>query len=313
MPTFVTPTTYTPVTNSAWNTVDASALVPAGASGVICYLRSDASGVETGIRKNGSTDNVLGFLPASGYTTVCIGVDGSRHFQVYKSGSEAPTVVVYGYFTSSEATFFTNYTSFTIATAYAWQDVDISGISTGALAAVGFTRGSPNSGFAVRKNGSTDNRINDSGNFDFGGFVVGVDGSSIFEASAAETSTVGYICGYISANITTHTNGTDKTPGTTGSYQTLAALPAGAIAGLYEVKHDTSTSGSSALRKNGDSLDIYGPNGKAQRTHIAECDASRICEAKISASTVKIFEQGYFTAAGGGAAAGPNLLLMGCG
>lgn len=296
MPTFVTPTTYTPVNNSAWNTVDASALVPSGASGVMCYLRSDAGGVETGIRKNGSTDNVLGFLPANGYTSVYIGVDGSRQFQVYKSGSEAPTVVVYGYFTSSEATFFTNFTSFTVTTAYTWQDVDISGISTGALAAFGFTRGSPNSGFAVRKNGSTDNRINDNGNFDYGGFLIGVDGSSIFEVSAAENSALGYITGYITANITTNTNGTVRTPGVTGSYQTLTALPSGAIAGLYEV----ASNGSSALRKNGDSLDIYGPNGKVQRTHIAECDASRICEAKISASGVTIFEMGYFTAGGGG-------------
>lgn len=296
MPTFVTPTTYTPSSNNSWNTIDCSALVPAGAAGVLCYVVAGGGDTEVGVRKNGSTDNLTGFLGAGGFTTTAIGIDGSRLFQAYKAGSgENPTIVVYGYFTSAEATFFTNATPFTLGAAYAWTDCDITSISTGALAAIGFVRGS-NDGFSCRKNGSTDDRVVEFGNFGYGGFLVGVDASKIFEANTANGSDVVHVTGYVTANITTYTNGIDRTPGTTGSYQTLSALPAGAIAGLYEV----AAAGSSALRKNADSLDIYGTNGKVQRNHVAQCDASRICEAKISASGVTIYEMGYFTAGGGG-------------
>src|SRR5687767_12138048 len=56
VPTFITPLEVTPGVAAAFTDVDASAQVPAGATGVILHI-SGVSGIDIGLRKNGSTDS----------------------------------------------------------------------------------------------------------------------------------------------------------------------------------------------------------------------------------------------------------------
>jgi hypothetical protein len=80
----------------------------------------------------------------------------------------------------------------------------------------------------------------------------------------------------------------------------VAALPAGAIGGIYDVLTGGGTIG---MRQNGSSEDVYKSAPSGFGTFIVACDGSQLVEQKISATSCDIWELGYFTATGGGGSA----------
>lgn len=305
MPTSVTATTYTPSSNNAWNSIDASAVVPSGASGIYGYIKG--GGDQTGVRKNGSTDTALGYVGTSVYIPVSIGVDASRIFQMYKTSGDAPQFVLTAYWTTAEgATFLTNGSSFTTSgSAGTWADTNAASIAPSAVAVFGTFPTGNNSGFVVRIKGSTDSRIIDTGNAQFGAFFVAVDGSQLFQSAAVDVSVTFYVVGYITstAGLTSSTNGVAVTPGSTGSYVSMTAIPGTPTFGVFE----NPSGGSAGLRSHADSVSDYYAAGAPAKYWIVPCDGSGLVDAKISSTSLaKVYRTGYFSSAGGG---GSVLLL----
>lgn len=271
--------------------VDVSAYIPAGSVGVILHVDNPGN---YGVRKNGSTDNRAA-VGTSSNCWVFVGVDSSLIFEINRAGGN---VYLLGYFAADEAAFFTNATDKSTGTTGSWVDVDISadtGADTALLALIETynTNGASGNSCGYRKNGSTDNRTTlDGTNDDHAWCFAGCDGSEIFEQQISSTNIDTYLTGYMTARVTSNTNGTDRTSGgTNGVYNDLTALPAGAIAGLYE--GSTAITRSIAYRENGAPEDLYGSHRGIFA--IVKCDASRIIEAKVSGAA-STFELGYLTA-----------------
>lgn len=299
---FITPTDITArftYSTTIYSDVDVSDLIPAGATGVILHIRAvTASPYNTFLRKNGSTDTVVYASPnGSSHGWYGIGVDANRIFEARCTSNPPSTnieIILVGY-TNNETVWLTNPTQKTLSGPGAFEDIDISADS-GADTAIGVIGIALNSGvnWAVRCNGSTDNRY-------IGGnylFIVGVDGSEIFEAEVANVTQKITILGYITKDAIFNVNATDVSLGSTGSYVDFAALPAGppkAIAGIYE---QIAPGGSNQwnIRKNGSSDDWYYRGTVNTHTFaIVECDANRVVEGKIANTAVDFFLIGYFT------------------
>ncbi|MFQ5574661.1 MAG: hypothetical protein ACE5E0_03435, partial [Terriglobia bacterium] len=79
-----TPKSLTLPAASAWNDVDVSADVPAGAEGVILhYYNDEAANNQIGFQKNGSTDQRKRSVYNNGHMSLCIGVDSNRIFEIW--------------------------------------------------------------------------------------------------------------------------------------------------------------------------------------------------------------------------------------
>ena len=200
----------------------------------------------------------------------------------------------------------------------AWTDIDVSADTTGTSKGVFFERTSTTADYdwGLRRNGSTDARINDSQtNFLHVWGFIGVDASEICEGYIENVDVDFFLVGYVTDGFTARTNAANISPGNTAVYEDLPAIETGATGAIVEVV--TGAQHSFNLRKNGLSTDIY--RLLNQRSWwIGETDTGQVIEGKISDFTVEFFENGYFTAiAGGGAPAAvatkPTLLLMGAG
>lgn len=295
---FLTPVEVTPGTADAWIDVDGAAFgVPAGATGVILhYVNTSSSGARAvGWRNNGSTDARIQTIALSSHCWAAVGVDASRIFEAYIDTTTDIQVYLVGYFTT-DVVFFTNGVDKSLTGLSAWTDVDISG-DTGGDTAIGAiveaVCGTTARAHGFRKNGSTDNRINISGNHDAGVWIIGVDGSEIYERYIVNTNQDDFLLGYIKSNSTFLTNATDLSQTNTAVYEDLPALPSGALGGYIEV--DASAAVAFALRKNGSSEDIY-RNSVRHTFAIVEADGSQLVEGKIAATTTDFWLVGYPTA-----------------
>lgn len=301
------PVDVTPVSFAAWVDVDAAAAgVPAGASGVIVHISKTGAADAFGLRKNGSTDNRIANFNDGGVGShfwAAIGVDGSGLFEAYLGTTGLWTVYITGYFSGGEESFFTNAVDKSLGTANIWTDVDISGdtggdTAVGAIFEINGTSSAQTMGF--RNNGSTDDRRQPFAVRKWA--FVGVDGSEICEHQMSSVNVDIFLIGYWKTGATFTTNGTDRSTATTGSYEDVAALPVGAVGGVYEFNGVGGTYGPDhALRKNGASDDIYSNTRKAWG--LVECDGSRITEQKLSDASMDLFEMGYLTAPPAAAAA----------
>jgi hypothetical protein len=289
MPTPITPVALTVGSLETWVTVDVSAHVPSGTTGVMIRVRNDTGNGAIGYRKTGSTDTFTTNSLAGRTGFICVGVDGSRRVDLYKQYTNFSFDLI-GHF-GAEAVFFTNAVSKgPYNSSSTWTDVDISGDTGGdtAVAAIvaidyGQTRG-------ARKNGSTDPpRLTDES---AGTLIVGCDGSEVFEIQTEGNGVNQRVLGYLKSAVTMHTDAIDRSLGSTGVFTDLAALPAGAVMGIYSVFG----AGNAALRKNGASED-YSGNGLGDCHAIVECDGSRLVEGRIASTGTDFYELGYFTTA----------------
>lgn len=303
MAVFLTPSAITLSAASAWTDADVSASVPSGATGVILHIEKTVTAARTiGLRKNGSTDNRTNNFSTNGandgHFWACIGVDSSRIFEYFVGSTTEVIINLVGYFTS-DAVFFDNAVSKATGTTFSYVDADISadtGTDTALAAVIETITNNVSNQVYLRKNGSTDDFKDGFGQHIFS--IVGVDGSEIFEQYISSTTVDTFLVGYITANVTMHTNATSRATATTGSYEDVAALPSGAIGGIYTVVAAGQNNALDyAVRKNGSSEDIYRSCSNVNPgAAIVECDGSLLVEQKIAGAAVDLYESGYFTA-----------------
>jgi len=301
---FVRVTMAEVTTSTSYVDVDANSYgVPADAVGVWVRLDNTAGAAyDWDVRKNGSTDT-FGYdeVYNNRHTLAYVGIDANGIFEARCSSTSNLDLYVMGYMTSP-VTMNTNALDVSTGTTGSYVDVDLSSY-TGATMALLSARTTATTGpyaLYTRKNGSTDNRYADSipylGNAR--GVIVGLDGSQLFEQKIETLSSDLYVQGYYAGTkVTIHTNATDRSTTTTGSYEDVTALASGALVGFYDLNNTSAGSYDGALRKNGESEDPYAEVRADSRTSwIVECDGSRIIEQKIENSVVDLWELGYATA-----------------
>lgn len=306
---------YIPITNPVdLNVTTTGSWVDADVSTHPLYVASVVIGVELifdntgtnnvnfGCRKNGSTDArndlLLGFTNGT-MTGARIGVDGSGLFEAYIS-EVAVDVYLAGFYTADTASFFTNAVDKSQDTLSTWTDTDISSDTGSDVALAAFLERSAATAsiYAVRMNGSTDDRRGQSpGRHNF--LIAPCDGSELFEQWVSATDADLFLNGYLRATYraaaTFNTNAIDRSTATAGSYQTVTALTAGAIAGVYDSYNVQTTPSRLALRRIGSTVDIY--RGPYLRAHlVVACDTSQQVEQKISSTDSDLWELGYFSA-----------------
>jgi hypothetical protein len=294
--TWITKVDVTPGTTESWQDVDVSSYIPAGATGVILRIRETAlnASYTMGIRNNGSTDTTQMWTTnyfGHQHGTMYVGVDGSRVFEAYVGAS--CFIELIGYFTT-EATFYVNMIDVDPGITGSWADVDISSDTspdTATAAILSVTNFSVSDTYKLRKNGSTDEIPSSSYCERAAGRIVGVDANQIFEHYASSNNSKTYLFGYLTTDITTHTNMIDRDTGSYGSgYYDMTALPSGSSGGLYFMW--TSVADYGDLRKNG-VTDNYGNDLFRAAGWLIEADGSGIIEARLETSSVKVYEAGY--------------------
>jgi hypothetical protein len=312
MAVFITPVDVSTATTGSYVDIDVSANVPAGATAVIVRVVRSAASSGYFLRKNGSTDDLYSASQTLAYfhQWAVVAVDSSRIFEM-KIEDTGVDCWLHGYLTT-DCVMFTNATSKATATTGSYVDVDISG-DTGAdtaVAAIGFankTSTNANARYTVRKNGSTDDfygtdTTNGTGVYNKY-FIIGVDGSEIFEQKIGNAAVDLYLAGYITVSCTMNTNATNRSLAATAAWTDLTALDTGAIGGIYQVVNTDATSSLGwGLRKNGSSAEDYaniidvGYYAYTTMYGVVECDGSQLVEGKIEDTAVDFYYTGYFTA-----------------
>ncbi len=163
--------------SDVWETVDCSAVVPAGATALIFEIAA-AGSYRVGLRKFGSTDDLKTY--GAYHKGAIIGCDADRKCDYYRGPEAAAPLFLLGYLT--EGTFYTAAVDKSIGVG-AYTSIDISallpaGTGIGALIQMFGQSDTFHYGY-VRQTGSTDDFSDLYVNNEF--FVVGVDASSTFQ------------------------------------------------------------------------------------------------------------------------------------
>lgn len=308
------PVNITPTDDGTWRTVDLSAHIPSGASGVLLRSRFSAasSSDNVGFRKTGSTDTLVApHLASPVYVYTMVGVNGSRQLDILieNGGAGAGTVELLAYFDPGSVKFFDNCVLLDTVSQSTWIDLDITAavdtISAGdtAIAAILYLHSSRANPTEVgwRKNGSSEDiRADHPGNTGgryIGCVIVPVDAGEIFEGWRASSAYGDFkLIGYVKANYTALDPGVDVSLGSTGAWTDITQ--AGALAQMIDTVA-TAVDLQRGFRKNGDSSTVgYGALEFGERLPaLVECDASGIIEGQIDNVAVDFYRRGYFTAA----------------
>jgi len=297
----------TPSTTGGWQTVDVSAYVPSGATGVF-LLFSNPGGVnfDYGVRHPSSTDNFFtngGKNNKQGY--IMSGVDSNRQFQIYmESGSQVNTYLL-GY-TMSGVTFLTNRVDKTPGTTGDWVNVSLSpeapSETIGALFIVQNESPTTAYNWGLRKWLSTDNRLGqlrNGGDINLG--IIGTDTVleiPYVEANLQNSAVKLYLIGYVTAGARFFTTGVNKSTATLGQYEDVDItddLVGGETAnGAIVEMQLTSGAYGSALRPNDAVYDFYDDNADTSKTFaLVGTDCEDIFEQKIESSNSNLFLIGY--------------------
>jgi hypothetical protein len=298
---WVDPVECSPSTTESWVDVDLDNYVSgvSGATGVLLLLIAGTTGVmgTLSARKNGSTDARIyklgntAIVHAKNHECMPIGVDENNIFEINISDTTNLHVYIIGY-TRSESTFFTNLQNADATSYDSWVDVNCSSYAPGAIGIYFISHCGTVDNVGLRKNGSTDARTTKAEYFTTGG-LIGCDTSQIIEQYAGSANMDLAIVGYITKDVVLNTNATDVSISTTDSYVDMAALPAGATGGIYEVIASNFAYGRLTFRKNGTSIDNY-----LDLTHtwyFCQCDSGGIVEQKTETANNDAFLIGYFT------------------
>lgn len=292
MTTFITPVVIntTGITASTWTAYNlASYGVPSGATGVMLNFAQPVghSGASMA-RMHGSTDSfVTTTLGSTQQMFLAIGVDASQNVDIYLADVNC-TVYLLGYF-GSEAVFFTNATALTAVTT-SYTSYNLASSCPSGIAAFLFVDAAY--GVAFRKNGSTDDFENVNELTSRKGFIVGLDSSQVMNG-IGQSSQVPQLLGYMRSGITWNLNAITRTPGSAGSFQSLAT-EASAVGYLYQL-YDVNASGYTfTVREIGYSaynpaMQGTGGSGSAQNV------AGNPAEVNISNTALAVLELGYFT------------------
>ena len=186
----------------------------------------------------------------------------------------------------------------------AWTTKDISAFLPGGTTGVTgimlhyVNIGSGRNAVGWRKNGSSDNRTGTMTGYSQGNAFVGVDGSNQFQYYIGHSDVKIWFVGYFKSEAVFFTNATNKTPGVTGSYQTIdISADTGAdtaIAAMFEI--DASGGDNfMGIRKKGSTDDRYHYFSLRHGGAIIGVDASEQLEAKINSTNMKIYLVGFIT------------------
>ena len=251
------------------------------------------------IRCNGSTDTAGYQLLAKGsHCLVYKGVDANGIVEIKLQVAADADVTMLGSL-MSPVVMFTNMKDYSTSTTDFYVDTDVSSDCPDAKMCLLSLLRAPTgiSKLFVRKNGSSDDRYATADIVYSGsrGHIVGLDAAQIFEQKIESTYCDCYVSGYYAGSaVTMHTNATDRSLGSTGSWIDLTALPSGALSGFYS---QNSISGAlrAAIRKNGEADDPYGfnINSASWMSWIVECDGDRLVEGKIASTYIDFYELGY--------------------
>lgn len=196
----------------------------------------------------------------------------------------------------------------TVGAASAWTDVDLTGQTgypgdgtcIGVLLQVRNTNTSTDRAIGFRKNGSTDNRV-DNLNSDFNTLqtwvYVGVDSGGIFEAYSGNTTDIDvYVCGYFTSEAVFNTNAADVSLGSTGAWTDID-LNVNDSAKLAFIETECSgndfTDRTFGLRCNGSTDNRASGRTRQHFWHAIGVDASEIFEANIGHTDVDMYVVGY--------------------
>jgi len=303
----ITPTSL----GGTWVDTDLSAYLPAGATGAaLCFVNGSGSDQAMGARKHGDTTDAEYLITATAMRIVPC--DANRHIDVYTE--VIATMKVY-LMAALDADWVLldedSWVDVSIAAVDTWTNIDITayvGADT-PTAAVLFVDGhalDENIGF--RADGSSWAGYCYDDWYSFHSVIVPLGSGDIFEAFVGSATVDIFLQGYIKGTQWTFdTAPANIKPGTANAYVDLAALPAGATAGLYCINQE-SPSGSpqyrgGAVRKNGSSADPFNQWGYGWDQRIVEGDASRIVEAKLYEVTqnTALYRFAYYTPSGGAA------------
>lgn len=317
----------------AWTDVDVSSYVTDDCVGVIVYFYTTGSpSGAIGVRKNGSTvsNTDLCFIYYdSGYFMV--GVDEDKIFEYYHQSSwPGQTLDFYlaGYYREGEAVFFTDPIEKTLGIAPSeegWEDVDVSGDTGGdtAIGVFGVAGCGPTGGVTVgfRKNGSTDLHKTKLESASYGtSFVIGVDGSEIFEVWNTDDGGDGFgalqvwLYGYIKSGATFLTDAVDYSGSDIAGYFTVdisATVPANHN-GAFFIQSQGSGIGTYASdrRKNSSITSLY-----TQHPYLYQAwtniDGDRNFERQTPSSDIWTYVTGYSENAASPASSGITLFIGG--
>jgi len=288
-----------PSVSNSWVDLDVSSHVSASATGIILkMINTSGSSKNFGFRNNGSTDARNQQMANGQWVSFSVGIDGSGLCEMLLQWGWSGSCYLVGYY-EGEATFNVDADDLSIGTTGAWTDVDISSETGGetALAALLEARWNgfgTTADFGLRMNGSTDDRYVDNVQL-HNGAIVGVDGSEIFEHYIGNTNVDIFLLGWMTDNVTMHTDATDRSTSTTGSYQAITSPDADADGAIYECIGGTS--GDLGLRGLSQTTDLT--DAFAHNFSIEKCDTGQ-CEQYITNTAVDIFETGWIGTASGG-------------
>jgi len=191
-------------------------------------------------------------------------------------------------------------TEVTPSTAGSWQDVDASGSvpagATGVILHIVNNTAADSRYIALRKNGSTDDRLEELAITSHFWAMIGVDANRVFEAYVQSTTEIDiYVVGYTTAGVTFKTNADNKSLGSTGSWTDIdcSTEAPNAIGLIFETCNTYWAGKEFGLRKNGSSDDRHGDVNIGGA--VIGCDASQICEGYIEVTYVDFFLVGYIT------------------
>jgi len=313
MPTMHDLDDVTPGTTGSWQTVTLSGgvTIPDGSVGVtLLFVNTNTgSSYPIGARHYSSTQSFTNNLYANAQSQMTVGVDGSKRCGVYIGSADVYVYLVASY-SSDEAVFFTDKVEYTGSNEYAWTTIDVTadvGADAGSVAAIFLEKNATSGPAGWREYGSSDTSfaLAQASHLTF---IHPVDSSDRMDAygvgPTGTDSSPMWLTGYMKANVIwiaePYTKLTPFSSG--GTYQDLAPLPVGAVAGIYDIR--TTSALSYALRSTAEeTLDPYrdceGGGNPNAGSAIVKCNPStRIVEGKsesIVDGDMRIRLLGYMT------------------
>lgn len=317
----VEPITATDISGTYDNTkqtYDCTALIPSGmtASGVLIRYKYSAStsSDNVGFYRGDSTDTYQWRANTKSSATweyCAVGLDSADDtfdYTINGLGAGTPTVQVVGFFNSSYVKFFQNATTYTPGNAV-YADVDISAATGGDTAVAGifhiYSQRSSAILMAWRKKGSSDDIYGTVGkaaaNGGVGMAIVGVDGSEVcqFKQSSSFGGASAYLVGYFTGGISFNDPASDKSTGTTGSYQSVS-VTSGAVMAYVEMIHTSNTDGiSQGVTGDSSGDDTYGA-GAPYIPSLIEVITTDTIYQKIASTSQDLYMRATIDAAAGG-------------
>ncbi len=224
-----------PPTAGAWVDLDLSAIIPAGANGVIGqFWHADAGATGYGFRAKGSGDDRAARASGHILAGVLVGCDAGRVIQCCTESALNQTLWVIGYTKLPNVVLLTDCVEISPGAIGAWTAVDLSVACPGAVGIIGeiYIDDVGFQAVGVRMNGSSDNRIESSYGHNTHDFVIGCDSAQKIQIYRGHANMHIYLRGYITSVATFYQNAPEHTPTGAGAWEGLELGEGRKVAGF---------------------------------------------------------------------------------